>query len=52
MRSFTVSCLAFPIDPLATGDRRLSRFLLDAAKDQDELGRRAEWMQLTLGQGR
>ena len=38
----------FQIDPLANGDRRLSRVLLDPSKDLDELGRRTEWMQLTL----
>ncbi len=38
----------FQIDPLATGDRKLSRFLSDATRDLDELGRRTEWMQLTL----
>ncbi len=42
------SANGFHIDPLASGDLRLSRFLLDSTKDQDELGRRAEWMRLTL----
>lgn len=38
----------FQIDPTATGDRRLSRFLLDPSKELDELGRRATWQKLTL----
>ena len=41
----------FHIDPLAKGEKRLSRFLLDATSDQDEIHRRIEWMQLTLSRG-
>jgi len=40
----------FQIDPLAKGDRKLSRFLVDPSKALDEIGRRVEWMQLTLSQ--
>jgi hypothetical protein len=40
----------FQIDPLAKGVRKLSRFLVDPSKDRDEIGRRVEWMQLTLSQ--
>ncbi len=42
----------FQIDPIAKGDQKLSRFLVDATKDQDEMRRRIEWMQLTLWGGR
>ncbi|HTB74355.1 MAG TPA: hypothetical protein VK762_13985 [Polyangiaceae bacterium] len=42
--------LGFQIDPLATGDGKLSRFLVDPSKSLDEIGRRTEWMQLTLSQ--
>jgi hypothetical protein len=38
----------FQIDPLATGTAKLSRFLVDPSKELDEMGRRAEWMQVTL----
>ena len=38
----------FQIDPLASGDRKLSRFLIDPKKDLDEVGRRTQWMQMTL----
>ncbi len=38
----------FQIDPLAKGDAKLSRFLVDPAKSTDEIGRRTEWMQLQL----
>jgi hypothetical protein len=38
----------FQIDPLAKGEAKLSRFLVDPAKDLDEMGRRTEWMQVTL----
>jgi hypothetical protein len=41
----------FQIDPLATGDRKLSRFLVDPTQSLDEIGRRIEWMQVTLSQG-
>jgi hypothetical protein len=41
----------FQIDPLATGKNRLSKFLSDPTKPQDEIGRRVEWMQLALSQG-
>ena len=41
----------FHIDPLAKGDQKLSRFLLDATKERDEIHRRIEWMQLTLSRG-
>jgi hypothetical protein len=40
----------FQIDPRAKGDAKLSRFLVDPTKDLDEIGRRTEWMQLTLSQ--
>jgi hypothetical protein len=40
----------FQIDPLASGDAKLSSFLLDPQKPLDELGRRTEWMQVTLSQ--
>ncbi len=42
----------FQIDPLARGERRLSRFLSDPDEETDELRRRAEWMQLTLWKAR
>jgi hypothetical protein len=38
----------FQIDPLAKGEAKLSRFLLDPTKELDEMGRRTEWMQVTL----
>jgi hypothetical protein len=38
----------FQIDPRATGDAKLSRFLVDPTKPLDEIGRRTEWMKLTL----
>lgn len=38
----------FQIDPLAKGDQKLSRFLLDPSKELDEAARRTQWMQLTL----
>jgi hypothetical protein len=38
----------FQIDPLAKGEAKLSRFLLDPAAELDEMSRRAEWMQVTL----
>jgi mono/diheme cytochrome c family protein len=41
----------FQIDPLASGDAKLSRFLVDATKAQDEIGRRTQWMQLELLEG-
>lgn len=41
----------FQIDPLARGDGKLSRFLVDPTQDHDEMRRRVEWMQLTLSQG-
>lgn len=41
----------FQIDPMARGDSKLSRFLVDPSKDMDEMRRRTEWMQLTLWQG-
>jgi hypothetical protein len=41
----------FQIDPIAKGDSKLSRFLVDPTKDQDEMRRRIEWMQLTLWRG-
>lgn len=40
----------FQIDPLASGDAKLSRFLVDSSKSLDEIGRRIEWMQVTLSQ--
>ena len=40
----------FQIDPLASGDGKLSRFLVDPGKSLDEIGRRIEWMQVTLSQ--
>jgi hypothetical protein len=40
----------FQIDPLATGDQKLSRFLVDPAENLDEIRRRIEWMQVTLSQ--
>jgi hypothetical protein len=40
----------FQIDPLATGDQKLSRFLVAPTESLDEIGRRIEWMQLTLSQ--
>ena len=42
----------FQIDPLATGDQKLSRFLVDPGKSLDEVGRRIEWMQVTLSQAK
>jgi hypothetical protein len=41
----------FQIDPVAKGDSKLSRFLVDPSKSQDEMRRRTEWMQLTLWRG-
>jgi hypothetical protein len=41
----------FHIDPLANGEKKLSRFLVDPSKGEDELRRRAQWMQLTLFAG-
>jgi hypothetical protein len=41
----------FQIDPTAKGDSKLSRFLVDPSKGQDEMRRRTEWMQLTLWSG-
>jgi hypothetical protein len=41
----------FQIDPMAKGEAKLSRFLVDPTKAQDEIGRRTEWMQLTLWAG-
>jgi len=41
----------FQIDPMAKGDAKLSRFLVDPTKDHDEIRRRIEWMQLALWQG-
>jgi hypothetical protein len=41
----------FQIDPIAKGDSKLSRFLVDPTKGQDEMRRRTEWMQLTLWRG-
>lgn len=38
----------FQIDPRASGQQKLSRFLVDPAKDLDEAGRRTRWLQLTL----
>jgi hypothetical protein len=38
----------FHVDPLAKGAKKLSRFLVDPTKDDDELRRRVHWMQLTL----
>jgi hypothetical protein len=38
----------FHIDPLAHGEDKLSRFLVDPAKDLDEMGRRTQFMQVTL----
>jgi hypothetical protein len=40
----------FQINPLAKGDAKLSNFLVDPSKPLDEIGRRTEWMQLTLAQ--
>jgi hypothetical protein len=41
----------FQIDPIAKGDAKLSRFLVDPSEDHDEVRRRVEWMQLALWQG-
>ncbi len=41
----------FQIDPMAKGDAKLSRFLVDPTQDHDEIRRRVEWMQLTLWNG-
>ena len=38
----------FQIDPLQRGDQKLSRFLVDPAKELDEATRRQQWLQLTL----
>jgi hypothetical protein len=38
----------FQIDPRAHGEQKLSRFLVDHAKELDEAGRRTQWLQLTL----
>ena len=42
----------FQIDPLAVGTKRLSRFLSAPDEEDDELRRRAAWMQLTLWSAR
>ena len=41
----------FQIDPMAQGDSKLSRFLVNPSQDHDEMRRRVEWMQLTLSSG-
>jgi hypothetical protein len=46
-----LSANGFQIDPIATGDAKLSRFLVDPSQDHDEMRRRIEWMQLTLWSG-
>jgi hypothetical protein len=38
----------FQIDPIAQGDSKLSRFLVDPSKPMDEMRRRIEWMQHPL----
>jgi hypothetical protein len=43
-----LSATGFQIDPIAKGAAKLSRFLVDPSKDEDELRRRVEWMQLEL----
>jgi hypothetical protein len=43
---------SFQIDPILRGDAKLSRFLVDPSKPQDEMRRRVAWMQLTLWNGR
>jgi hypothetical protein len=46
-----LSANGFQIDPIAKGDAKLSRFIVDPTKPQDEMRRRVEWMQLTLWSG-
>ncbi len=47
-----LSATGFQIDPTARGAAKLSRFLVDPTKDQDEMRRRIEWvLQLTLWSG-
>jgi hypothetical protein len=41
----------FQIDPMASGEQRLSKFLVDPTQPMDEIRRRIEWMQLTLWAG-
>jgi hypothetical protein len=45
------SASGFQIDPMASGQAKVSRFLSDPSKPQDELGRRTEWMQIELAKG-